>query len=314
MSDIVTITVNPALDLSTEARAVIPDQKLRCTAPVVHPGGGGVNVSRAITNLGGQSRMLIAHGGSTGQELARLLREENLEAQSLGVDYPTRQSTTVFDNATGLQYRFMMPGPDWNDTDCENARATIMEAVEPDALVIPSGSLPPGMAEDFFLELAPAVRAKGGRMILDTSGAALERAAAAKSDLFVLRMDLAEARELSKDTLVGIAEIAVMTTALRKRTGAEIIMIAAGAQGTVIDCEGWRGLTRPPVVEPRSKVGAGDSFIGAFALSITRGDDPVTACCWGTAAAASAVTTEGTELCNRAETERFFDQVTRTEL
>ena len=314
MSDIVTITVNPALDLSTEARAVIPDQKLRCTAPVVHPGGGGVNVSRAIANLGGASQTLVAYGGATGQELAGLLRAENLEPESIGVDYPTRQSTTVFDNATGLQYRFMMPGPDWTEADCATARNSIMNAIEPGALVIPSGSLPPGMPESFFLDLAPEIRAKGGRMILDTSGAALARAAESPSNLFVLRMDLAEARELSKDTLVGIAEIAVMTTALRNRTGAEIIMIAAGAQGTVIDCDGWRGLTRPPVVEPRSKVGAGDSFIGAFALALTRGADPVEACCWGTAAAASAVTTEGTELCNRAETERFYDQVTRTEL
>ena len=270
MSDIVTITVNPALDLSTEARAVIPDQKLRCTAPVVHPGGGGVNVSRAIANLGGSSQTLVAYGGATGQELVQLLQAENLEPQSLGVDYPTRQSTTVFDNATGLQYRFMMPGPDWTDADCATARASIMKAIEPGALVVPSGSLPPGMPEGFFPgRMAPEIRAKGGRMILDTSGAALARAAEGPSNLYVLRMDLAEARELSKDTLVGIAEIAVMTTALRNRTGAEIIMIAAGAQGTVIDCDGWRGLTRPPVVEPRSKVGAGDSFIGAFALALT---------------------------------------------
>ncbi len=314
MSEIVTITVNPALDLSTETRAVIPDQKLRCTAPAVHPGGGGVNVSRAIANLGGTSHTLIAYGGATGQELVDLLREEGLEPESLGIDYPTRQSTTVFDNATGLQYRFMMPGPDWTEADCATARTAIINAIKPGALVVPSGSLPPGMKEDFFLDLAPEIKAKGGRMIMDTSGAALARAASGPSNLFVLRMDLAEARELADHALVGIAEIAVMTTALRQRTQADVIMIAAGAQGTVIDCEGWRGLTRPPVVEARSKVGAGDSFIGAFALAITRGDDPVTACCWGTAAAASAVTTEGTELCNRAETERFFDQVTRTEL
>ncbi|MBF9028812.1 1-phosphofructokinase family hexose kinase [Rhodobacterales bacterium HKCCE3408] len=314
MTEILTITVNPALDLSTTARAVIPDQKLRCTAPQVHPGGGGVNVSRAITNLGGSSHTLIAYGGATGEELVRLLREEGLEPESLGIDYPTRQSTTVFDSATGLQYRFMMPGPDWTEADCIKAHDAIIAAVKPGALVIPSGSLPPGMPMDFFLDLAPEIAALGGRMILDTSGAALEHAAATKAGLYVLRMDLAEARELSGRNLVGVDEIAALASDLRQKTGAEIVMVAAGAQGTVIACEGWRGLTRPPVVVPRSKVGAGDSFIGAFALSLTRGEDPVTACAWGTAAAASAVTTEGTELCSRTETERFFSQVTRTEL
>ncbi|MEM6609564.1 MAG: PfkB family carbohydrate kinase [Pseudomonadota bacterium] len=314
MTEILTITVNPALDLSTEAHAVIPDQKLRCTAPQVHPGGGGVNVSRAIANLGGTSHTLIAYGGATGQELLRLLRDEQLEPESLGVSHPTRQSTTVFDNATGLQYRFMMPGPDWTRADCKTARDTIISAIRPGALVIPSGSLPPGMGQDFFLDLAPQVAERGGRMILDTSGDALAHAAERPAELYVLRMDLAEARELSRTNLVDIEEIAALATTLRATTKAKIIMIAAGAQGTVIDCGDWRGLTRPPVVVPKSKVGAGDSFIGAFALSITRGDDPVTACCWGTAAAASAVTTEGTELCNVKETERFFSQVTRTTL
>ncbi|MEM9756368.1 MAG: PfkB family carbohydrate kinase [Pseudomonadota bacterium] len=314
MTEILTITVNPALDLSTEAPAVIPDQKLRCSAPIVHPGGGGVNVSRAIANLGGQSHTLIAFGGATGGELVRLLREEGLTPESLGVNHPTRQSTSVLDHATGLQYRFMMPGPPWSAADCAVAREAVVSAVKPGALVVPSGSLPPGMPEDFFLDLAPEVRARGGRIILDTSGPALESAAAHPGDLYVLRMDLAEAREVSGKSLVDVSEIAELAHDLRNKTGAPVIMIAAGAQGTVIDCAEWRGLTRPPVVVPRSKVGAGDSFIGAFALSLTRGDDPVTACAWGTAAAASAVTTEGTELCSRAETERFFSQVTFMEL
>src|SRR6056297_874172 len=95
MTEILTITANPALDLSTEAPAVVPDRKLRCTAPQLHPGGGGVNVSRAIANLGGTSRTLLAHGGHTGDMLIDLLRQEGLEPESLGVDHPTRQSVSV---------------------------------------------------------------------------------------------------------------------------------------------------------------------------------------------------------------------------
>ncbi|MEM7710548.1 MAG: PfkB family carbohydrate kinase, partial [Pseudomonadota bacterium] len=60
--------------------------------------------------------------------------------------------------------------------------------------------------------------------------------------------------------------------------------------------------------------GAGDRFVAAFAMSLSRGDDPVTACCWGTAAAASAVQEEGTRLCQRGDTERFFAAVERTPL
>jgi len=311
MSEILTVTANPALDLSTDAPAVIPDRKLRCSAPLMHPGGGGVNISRAIAGLGGASRALVAHGGATGQHLADLIAAEGLSVASLGVPHPTRQSVSVRDGATGLQYRFMMPGSPWTQADATTARAAVLGAVTPGALVLPSGSLPPGLSVDFFLGLIPDLAAQGARMIIDTSGPALTRAAEAKAGLYVLRMDTAEAEELTGLTLTDLDDIASLTSDLRAAGAAEIVIIAAGAQGTVIDTGEWRGLTRPPVVVPHSKIGAGDSFMGAFAMSISRGEDPVTACCWGTAAAASAVREVGTRLCQRGDTERFFREVER---
>ncbi|MEM8824616.1 MAG: hexose kinase [Pseudomonadota bacterium] len=311
MNDIITVTLNPALDLSTEAPAVIPDRKLRCSAPLIHPGGGGVNISRAVANLGGTSRALLSYGGPTGEELIRLIEAEGLTPESIGVTHPTRQSVSVLDNATGLQYRFMMPGPGWTEADAASARATILSAVTEGALVIPSGSLPPGVSVDFLLSLAPEVAATGGRLLLDTSGPALTRAAEARAGLFVLRMDTVEAEDLTGRRMTALSDMADLAKSLQASGAAEIVMVAAGAQGTVIACEAWCGLTRPPVVVPHSKIGAGDSFVAAFAMSISRGEDPVTACAWGTAAAASAVQEEGTRLCQRADVERFFREVER---
>lgn len=313
MSEILTITLNPALDLSTEAPAVVPDRKLRCTHPRIQPGGGGVNVSRAIANLGGHSRTLVAYGGHTGEMLVDKLRGEGLEPISLGVTYPTRESVTVHDRANGLQYRFMMPGEPWTEADCAAALLAIEAEMRPGDLVVKSGSHPPGLPQDFFLTVNAAIGAAGGRMILDTSGPALTRAAA-NAHLFTLRINLDEARELSGHPLTRIEDVAELATRLRREGAADIVLIAAGAQGTVIVCEEWTGLTRPPAVVPRSRVGAGDSFIGAFALSLTRGEDPATACAWGTAAAASAVTTPDTDLCKPDDTAEFFQMVTRTDL
>ena len=311
---ILTVTANPALDLSTEAPAVIPDRKLRCTEPLVHPGGGGVNVSRAIHNLGGASRALLAHGGPTGALLVDLIRAEGLRPEPLGVSHPTRQSMSVSDRATGLQYRFMLPGPPWTDLDASSARAAILAAVTPGALVVPSGSLPPGLEIGFFLDLVPLIAAKGGRMVLDTSGDALLEAARARAGLHVLRMDTVEAEELCGRHLTSVEEIAAVTSEIRAGGAAEIVMVAAGADGNVIDTGEWRGLCRPPVVVAHSKIGAGDSFVGAFCMALERGDDPVTACAWGTAAAASAVREVGTRLCQRADTERFFEQVSQMKI
>ncbi|PRY93500.1 6-phosphofructokinase [Hasllibacter halocynthiae] len=311
MAEIVTITANPALDLSTEAPALLPDHKLRCTAPRVQPGGGGVNVSRAIAALGGASRALVAYGGHTGEHLMQLLAGEGLGVESLGVGHTTRQSMSVRDAASGLQYRFMIPGAPWSERDCDTARDAIRAAVTPGALLIPSGSLPPGMPFDFFLTLNDEVAAQGGRMIIDTSGPALERAAKGGAGLWCLRMDTVEAEELAGRRLHSLDDMARMASGLRAAGAGEIVMIAAGAQGTVVACEGWLGLTRPPVVVPHSLIGAGDSFIGAFALAISRGEDPVDACARGTAAAASAVTMPGTDLCARDDVDRFYRQVTR---
>jgi 6-phosphofructokinase 2 len=314
MTAILTITVNPAVDLSTEAPAVIPDRKLRCSAPRVQPGGGGVNVSRAIANLGGVSRTLLAFGGPTGMALTNALRAEGLDVRGLGVDHPTRQSLSVRDAANGLQYRFMMPGPDWTESDCATARSAILQALEPGALVIPSGSYPPGLPDAFFVDLNRNVAAAGGRIILDTSGSALRAAARTDTGLFALRMDHEEAQELSGARLKRLDDIADYASWLHRDTGSRIVMIAAGAMGTVIVTPDWRGLLRPPVVVPVSKVGAGDSFVGGFALALSRGDDPVSACAWGVAAAASAVTTPDTDLCDRADVERFVTEVTRSAL
>jgi len=314
MTEILTITVNPALDLSTEAPAVIPDRKLRCSAPRIQPGGGGVNVSRAIHALGGTSHPLIAYGGHTGEMLVDKLRAEGLAPESLGVTHTTRQSVTVRDAATGLQYRFMMPGPEWTEADIKAAHDAILDGITPEALVIPSGSFPPGLPQDFFLRLNDEVEAAGGHMIVDTSGPALSHAAEARTSLYALRMDLEEARELSGRALVRIDDVADLATELRQRRAARLVLIAAGAQGTVIDTGDWRGLLRPPVVVPLSKVGAGDSFVAAFAMAIAGGEDAVGACARGTAAAASAVTTPDTDLCRPDDVERFLRQVTRQEM
>ncbi len=314
MAQILTITLNPALDLSSEAPAVLPDRKLRCTEPRVQPGGGGVNVSRAISNLGGASRTLLAQGGFTGQVLVAKLVKEGLIPVSLGVDHPTRHSFSVRDASNGQQYRFMLPGPSWTEEDSAGARNTILAALAPGDLVVPSGSMPPGVADDFFLDLNKAVAAGGGRMILDTSGPTLARAASAGAGIFTLRMDLAEASGLSGRALVRIEDVAAFAREARAGGAAEIVMVGTEAHGTVIASAEWCGITRPPVVVPVSRIGAGDSFVGAYALALARGESPVIACARGTAAAASAVTAPGTDLCRLDETETFFRAVVRQPL
>ena len=168
MKPILTLTLNPALDMATEVAAMRPDEKLRCSDPQLDPGGGGLNVSRAVHLLGGESLALVALGGLTGDRLAELIRREGV--MFLGITGPgeTRQSLTVNEAATGRQYRFMLPGPVWRDEDQERVFMLLRAAGKPGGFSVISGSQPPGVPVDFPARLAAAMA--GMRVVMDTSG------------------------------------------------------------------------------------------------------------------------------------------------
>ncbi len=316
MSRILTVTLNPALDLATQTPHVHPDRKLRCAAPRMDPGGGGVNVSRAIARLGGTSLPLVALGGAAGAEYAALLTAEGLTPQALGPSLPTRTNLTVTEGDSGHEYRFVLPGPTWQTQDIDQALSTIRATAQAGDLLVPSGSLPPGVPQDIFLTLNATLSPQGVRMILDTSGPALGAAAhqTTNAPLEVLRMDLHEAETLAARPLPSPADRAAVARDLVLRDVARIVAISGGAQGTVVASDQGAWSCAAPKVPVVSRVGAGDSFVGAMTLALHRGDSAAQACAWGVAAASAAVMTPGTALCDKAQTEACLAQVPITAL
>ncbi len=150
---ILTVTLNPALDLSTDVEKVESGQKLRCGPARLDPGGGGVNVTRAISKLGGQSLPFVVVGGVTGQMFRTLLENEAIEAAWFDIDAETRQSIMVYERATGEQYRFVLPGPEWGAATAQamldKLELVLRSATEPIQYVVASGSLPPGLPRRF---------------------------------------------------------------------------------------------------------------------------------------------------------------------
>ena len=185
---ILTVTLNPALDLSTAADEVRPDLKLRCDKPVVDPGGGGINVSRAIKVLGGQSTAMVALGGATGTRIADLLKSDGLSILRLTAPGETRQSLAVTDRATGSQYRFVMPGPEWHTTHVSDMMSAISETARAGGWVVVSGSNPPGVAPGFEQMLTVRLKDGRARLLVDTSGEALQALAGSSTPVDVLRI------------------------------------------------------------------------------------------------------------------------------
>ena len=305
MTPILTVTLNPALDLATSAEAVRPGPKLRCDEPRADPGGGGINVSRMIQRLGGQERAFVALGGATGVRLSGLLEREGIDFVPFPGPGETRESLSVSDRATGGQYRFVMPGPHWTKIRGEAATRAVVREAGAGALVVLSGSLPPGLGHDLPATLAARLARHGGRLVLDTSGAALAHAAASQQPAFVLRMDEHEAAALAGSRLKTRGDTADFAEALVRGGAAEVVVIARGADGSVMATRDARWFAKAADVPVRSKVGAGDSFLAAFTLALARGRTLSRGLQEGMAAASAAVMTEATELARASDVRRL---------
>lgn len=304
---ILTLTLNPALDMASSVPVMVPDEKLRCSEPQLDPGGGGLNVSRAVHALGGESLALVALGGLTGDRLAVLIRREGV--MFLGITGPgeTRQSLTVNEASTGRQYRFMLPGPVWHQEDQARVFTLLRAAGKPGGFAVISGSQPPGVPMDFPARLAAAMA--GMRVVLDTSGAALTQAVDHPiPDLEVLRMDGEEAEALAARPLATRADTADFAQSLVLRGVAKKVIIARGADGSVLADARQRLFARAPRVQVNSKVGAGDSFVGGYVLALARGQTEAEALAQGTAAAAAAVMSAATELCRAEDVARLLPE------
>ena len=302
---VVTLTLNPALDMSSEVAALIPDQKLRCSEPMLDPGGGGLNVSRAIEALGGESLALVALGGLTGDRLAGLIRAEGVPFLALTAPGETRQSLTVTERATGRQYRFMLPGPVWSEVDQDRVFVLLRASARPGAFGVISGSQPPGVPRDFPARLARAM--PGLNVVLDTSGPALVEAVAHPiPGLAILRMDGDEAQSLAGRVLTERSDTADFAAELVARGVAACVVVARGADGSVLVDKDRRIFARAAKVTVKSTVGAGDSFVAGLVLALARGETPEAALALGTAAACAAVMTDATQLCRLEDVMRLL--------
>ena len=314
-SHILTITLNPTVDFCTTSPEIMPGSKLRCTEPQIDPGGGGINVARAVKLLGGQATALVAIGGATGAHLLQLLALEGVPTVAFQGPGETRQSMSVIDQQNGDQFRFVMPGPVWTDSDVPRALASVDQATGEDTLVVLSGSQPPGVAKDFPTILSDHVGDRKARLIVDTSGPALfHLVEEPRAALHVLRMDGPEGEELSGRPLATREATADFASSLVERGVAKIVIVARGPDGSVLASADGRWHAVNPPVEVVSTVGAGDSFVGAFTLALA-GAEPVDQCLrWGVAAASAAVMSDATRLCDRKTTETLLEEVILTEI
>lgn len=306
---IVTLTINPALDVSTTTELVRPEHKMRCGPSRIDPGGGGINVSRVIQRLGGQSTAIYALGGPTGQAYRQLLEAEGIVGRVITIADSTRENVTIDETSTGKQFRFVLQGPEITEPEWASALAATESACSYGGYLVASGSLAPGVPDDFYARATRAAHHHGARVVVDASGEALR--AALDEGVYLIKPSGRELGELVGSTLTTIDDRVAAAEELVAQGRVEVVALTLGGDGAVLATR--EGTTRilPPPIDVRSTVGAGDSFLAALVLRLAEGRDLATAFRSGVAAGAATATTEATELCHRVDVERLEAELGR---
>jgi 6-phosphofructokinase 2 len=291
--------MNPALDVSTSIDKVVHTDKLRCAAAKTQPGGGGINVARVLSVLSPDSpdacTAVYPAGGVTGQLLVQALDAEGIRSHAIETLGETREAFSVHETTTGKDFRFILPGPTLTEPEWQSCLDAIITLAAVGDTVVASGSLSLGVPDHFFAMLAAAIKNKGARLVLDSSGAPLKLAL--ETGVYLVKPSLRELEELTGQSLNTDTQWRAAAHAIVQSGQAEIVALSLGDAGALVvtSSQTLRGQAIP--VEVVTTVGAGDNFVGGFVWAMHKGE-PIDRCvAYGLASAASAVMNRHSNVC-----------------
>jgi 6-phosphofructokinase 2 len=305
-TQIVTLTINPAVDISTSVKKMMPFTKMRCAQAHRDPGGGGINVARVLKRLGAEATAIYPTGGATGQLLAALVEGEGVRSIVIPTLNDTREDITIFDETTREQFRLIFPGALLSEFEWQQCLDGIVRITPQATFVIASGSLPAGVPHDFFGRVVQASKAHG-KVIVDTSGPFLKPAL--EAGVYLIKPNLREFQEMAGIASADETSLIEAGRCLFDRYHIEVIALSMGRGGALL-------MTRDAVlranglpIEPASVSGAGDSFLGAMVWSLVNDGRLDMALRYGVAGGSAALLNPGTELCRDEDVHRLASQV-----
>ncbi len=230
MASIVTITLSPCIDKSTSVNSLVPEKKLACSLPVLEPGGGGINVARAIKKLGEEAIAIFPSGGYTGKFFNHLVQEEDIPCAIVNCKNETRENIIILDKSTNNQYRFGMPGAALSENEWRSCLKKV-EAMADGGFIVASGSLPPGVPLTVYDQLAVIARNTNSKLVVDTTGEALKYAAS--QGVYLLKPNLGELSVLAGLDWIDENKIEDIAKKVINRYNCEVIVVSLGKAGAV---------------------------------------------------------------------------------
>ena len=305
-SIIATITLNPSLDINITVHGLVLDETNRWTSSHLYAGGKGINISRAIHEMGGRTVAYGFIGGSPGRQVEILLDAEEVPFSFTPIEHETRTNFIITDTKTFRQTRIDAPGPRISKQEFERFHRKIRQIQPKPDLVVVGGSVPPGLPVNIYYDIVMEAKDFGVRCILDSAGQWLEKGIKAKP--YLIKPNVHEAEVLLKTDLP--TEEAIIKAALDLvDTGIEVVVISQGKDGLIAATKERIVKAVPPQVKVRSAVGAGDCSVAGLALKLVDNEPLIEACRLAVALGTAAVLTPGTELAHKADVEKLLPQI-----
>lgn len=306
---ILSITLNPAVDKSSTANHIQPEKKIRCSQPVYEPGGGGINVSRALLRLGITSTALFSKGGRTGELLENLLKKEGVTTLPVETSVETRENFIVVDTANNNQFRFGMPGEKITTADTDALRKAILNTSPFPDIAIISGSLPEGISTGWLTEIVHELKSKNVKIIADTSGDTLTEIL--NEGVHLIKPNLGELSRLSGMEELDNDSAEEAAKKLINEGKAEIVAVSMGPQGAYLVSKEECVHVPAPSVKKLSTVGAGDSMVAGMVSVIAKGGSLTEIARMGVACGTAATMSKGTGLFTKENAEKLYQWLSK---
>jgi 6-phosphofructokinase 2 len=302
---ILTITLNPCIDKSSSMETLEPENKLRCTEIVNEPGGGGINVSKALKKLGAESVALFPAGGHNGNMLCGLLDAEKIPFHAVDSVVETRENWVMLEDSTNNQFRFTFPGK----PVAEDTIITLVDHIRTfsPTFVVASGSLPPGLPDYFYGLIVKNAAAVGAKCIVDTSGPALQ--ALKGKNAYLLKPNIGELckmlniKKLEKNQVDDAAQQAIIDGY------AKVMAISMGPLGAWLVTKEEKHFAAAPNVEKKSTVGAGDSMVAGMTYMLQQQKSLKEVIAFGVACGSAATMNTGTQLFKKTDVEQLYSAI-----
>ncbi|MFC2046852.1 1-phosphofructokinase [Chloroflexota bacterium] len=303
---IATVTLNPSLDENIIVHGLMVDETNRWTSLRRYAGGKGINVSRAIREMDGKTMAYGFIGGPNGRTVEILLDEGGVPFSFTPIDQETRTNFIITDTKNSRQTRIDAPGPHISRKELDRFCRKISEVYPTPALMVVSGSAPPGIPVDIYYDIISEANNHGIKCILDSGDQWIEEGIKAKP--FLIKPNVREASQLLKVELP--TEEAIIRAVLHLvEMDIEVVVISRGKDGIIAATKEKILKAVAPLVKIRSAVGAGDCTIAGLALKLANNEPLIEACRLAVAMGTATVLTPGTELCHRTDVEMLLPQV-----